>query len=207
MIAPHNRSSCLATKNVGLFIALTCTLLLAASSLHGSSLSRQDAEALIVRHFGYPCLAPHVTVCGELDSPVWKGFEKLVETGYLIPNLNRGFQYEPKLVPTEKGKPYIKRGPTFNVLIRDYCMQVYVCTVVFKGITVIEVDEAQGRARVEYQTALEPVQPFYSLFCADSPAPACRPYTGHKLAETAAYTVVIQQTANGWEVAKAKSLR
>jgi hypothetical protein len=156
-----------------------------------------------VQHFGYPVLAPHVTVCGELDSVVWKGFERLVEQGYLAPNLNRGFQYEPRFVPTEKGKSCIRRGPTFNVLLRDYCMQVHVSTIVFKGIARIEVDEAQGRARVEYQSGLEPVQPFYSLFCGDSPAPGCRPYVGRKLAETTAHTVVIQQTNKGWEVVKA----
>jgi hypothetical protein len=189
-------------KTSYLFVYLIGTLLLAASSLQAVSLSRDDAEALIVQHFGYPVLAPHVTVCGELDSFVWKGFERLVEQGYLAPNLNRGFQYEPRFVPTEKGKPYIRRGPTFNVLLRDYCMQVYVSTVVFKGITRIEVDEAQGRAHVEYRSGLEPVQPFYLLFCADSPAPGCRPYAGRKLAETTAHTVIIQQTNNGWRVVK-----
>jgi len=189
-------------KTPCLLVSLTCMLLLAASSLQASSLSRNDAEALIVQHAGYPVLAPHVTVCGELDSPVWKGFERLVEQGYLAPNLNRGFRYEPRFVPTEKGKPYISRGPTFNVLLRDYCMQVHVCTVVFKGITRIEVDEVQGRAHVQYQSGLEPVQPFYSLFCADSPAPGCRSYAGRKLAETTAHTVFIQQTNSGWKVVK-----
>ncbi len=189
-----DRTSCL-------FVSLVCTLLLAASGLQASSLSRNDAEAMIIQQFGYPVLAPHVTVCGELGSPVWKGFERLAEQGYLTQNLNRGFQYEPKLVPTETGEPYIRRGPTFNVLLRDYCMQVHVCMVVFKGITRIEM-EAQGRARVEYQSGLEPVQPFYSLFCADSPAPGCRPYAGRKLAETTAHTVFIQQTNSGWKVVK-----
>jgi hypothetical protein len=188
-------------KTFCLFVSLVCTLLLAASGLQASSLSRSDAEAMIIQQVGYPALAPHVTVCGELGSPVWKGFERLVEQGYLTQNLNRGFQYEPRLVPTEKGKPYIRRGPTFNVLLRDYCMQVHVCMVVFKGITRIEM-EAQGRARVEYQSGLEPVQPFYSLFCADSPAPGCRPYAGRKLAETTVHTVFIQQTNSGWKVVK-----
>jgi hypothetical protein len=160
-----------------------------------ASLSSQEAQAVIVRYFGFPTPAPHVTICGELDSPVWKGFEKLLDQGYLAPNENRWFRYDPRLIPTEKGKPYIRRGPTFNVLIRDYCMQVHVCTIVFKGV-----DEADEKARVEFTTGLEAIEPFYSLFCAATPAPGCRAYAGRKLAETTVHVVYLKKTAKGWEV-------
>jgi hypothetical protein len=165
-----------------------------------ASLSVQEAQAVIVRYFGYPAPAPHATVCGELDSPVWKGFQTLLDQGYLAPNRNRSFQYEPRLIPTEKGQPYIRRGPTFNVLVRDYCMQVHVCTIVFKGITRLEVDEAHGKAHVEYATGFEPIEPFYSLFCTDRFAPGCWLYAGRKLAETTGHVVYLKKTAKGWEV-------
>ncbi len=130
---------------------------------------------------------------------MWKGFETLVERGYLVLNEGRNFRYEPKFVPTEKAKPYIQRGPTFNVLLRDYCMQVHVCRTVLKAVTRIE-PEAQGRVRVEYETALEPVEPFYSLFCGASPAAGCRPYAAQKLFENARHATVLRQTSAGWQV-------
>ncbi len=181
-------------------LSLAAALLMLYVPAASASLSVQEAQAAIVRHFGFPVAAPHATVCGELNSPVWKGFEKLLEQGYLEPNKNRSFQYEPRFVPTEKSRPYIRRGPTFNVLVRDYCMQVHVCTVVFKGITRMDVDEAHGTARVEYTTGLEAIEPFYSLFCTDPPAPGCRPYAGRKLAETTPHVANLKKTEKGWEV-------
>jgi MFS family permease len=158
-VVPTARKKCLA------LLSFTAAVLLLYAPPALSSLSSQEAQTAIVRYFGFPTPAPHATICGELDSPVWKGFEKLLEQGYLAPNENRSFRYEPRLIPTEKGKASILRGPTFNVLLRDYCMQVHVCTIVYKGITRMEVDEAHGKARVEYTTGLEAVEPFYALFC------------------------------------------
>ncbi len=193
-IVPIAHKACLVLLSVTAAVLMPCVPPALAS------LSAQEAQAAIVRYFGYPAPAPHATICGELNSPVWKGFEKLLDQGYLAPNESRSFQYEPRLIPTEKGKASIRRGPTFNVLIRDYCMQVHVCTIVFKGITRMEVDEAHGKARVEYTTGFEPVEPFYSLFCTDPPAPGCRAYAGRKLAETTGHLVYLKKTVKGWEV-------
>lgn len=193
-IVPAARKKCPAV----LFLPAVVFMLYVPPTL--ASLSVQEAQAAIVRYFGYPVPAPHATICGELDSPVWKGFETLLDQGYLAPDRNRSFQYDPRFVPTEKGKPYIRRGPTFNVLVRDYCMQVHVCTIVYKGITRLAVDEAHGKATVEYTTGLEAVEPFYSLFCTDPPAPGCRAYAGRKLAETTGHVVHLKKTAKGWQV-------
>ncbi len=176
-----------------MLIVTTGLLLLALGT---GELSEKDARKLISQYFGYPKPLVEVVHAGPSGSrdlqKFVKGIDTLIKDGYLksAPNSGGPDRY---YLPTSKGSKYVRQ-----VYIKD-SFPIYegaVCTEVLKKIENIRYDSRENTATISFTTGLEPVEPFYSLFCINK---YCD-YFGEKIKKTERQTLRLKKAGNVWRI-------
>lgn len=176
----------------------TVLLLVTASFFlfFGGELTDNDARKIITQYLGYP--KPLMTVIhpGPAGSPdvdkFKKGISELLKEGYLKSapqNSGKDKIYE----PSSKGGDYIT-----GISIKD-SFPVYegaVCKEVVKKIDAIRVDKKGDTAVITFTLGLEPVEPFYNLFCINK---YCD-YFGNRLGKTEKQKLKIKKAGKGWRL-------
>ncbi len=183
-------------KLLACVLTVTAGLLLLASGT--GELSEKDALKLISQYFGYPKPLVEVVHAGPSGSrdlqKFVKGIDALIRDGYLksAPHSGGADKY---YMPTSKGSKYVRQ-----VYIKD-SFPIYegaVCTEVLRKIDEIRYDSRENTATISFTTALEPVEPFYSLFCINK---YCD-YFGEKIKRTEKQKLRLKKAGNIWTIGR-----
>ena len=175
-----------------LLIVTTGLLLLGFS---GGGPSQEEARKIISQYFGYPKLLDGIIHAGPAGGPglkkFKKGIDRLVKEGYLkkAPGAGPDEYY----VPTSRSSRYVK-----GVYIKD-SFPMYegaVCREVVKKIDDIRYDRKKNTAVITFTSGLEPIEPFYSLFCINN---FCE-YFGEKIKETETQKLRLMKYGEGWRL-------
>ncbi len=175
-------------KKPGLLLLLSFTLVL----FLGMELTENDARKIITHYLGYP--KPLMTVihpgpAGSSDTKRFRdGINKLLKDGFLKspPGSSKEKLYE----PTSKSAGYVTR-----ISVQD-SFPLYegaVCNEVVRKIDSIRLDKKGDTAVVTFTLGIEPIEPFYGLFCINK---FCDYYG--KLDKTEKQKLKLRKTARGW---------
>jgi hypothetical protein len=176
-----------------LLIFVTGFLLLAFSA---GGPSKEDARKIISQYFGYPKPLMGIVHAGPAGSPdlqkFMKGINRLLNDGYIknAPGAGATGKY---YAPTSKSGNYVTA-----IYIKD-SFPVYegaVCSEVIKKIEDIRYDGQKNTAVITFTAGMEPVEPFYSLFCINK---YCD-YFGEKLKKTERQKLRLRKSGNSWRI-------
>ena len=143
-------------------LIVTTGLLLLGCNRGGPS--QEEAGKIIAQYFGYPKpldVFIHAGPAGNPDIQKFNnGITTLVKDGYVkkVPGSGPDESY----APTSRSSRYVK-----GVYIKD-SFPMYegaVCREVVKKIDDIRYDRKKNTAVITFTSGLEPIEPFYSLFC------------------------------------------
>lgn len=174
-----------------LLILITGFFLLAFG---GGGISKEDARKIISHYFGYPKPLMNIVHAGPAGGPdlqkFVKAIDRLLKEGYIknAPHAGGGEKY---YAPTSKSNNYVT-----GIYIKD-SFPIYegaVCSEVVKTIDDIRYDRQKNTATVTFTAGLEPVEPFYSLFCINK---YCD-YFGDKIKKTEKQKLQLRKSGNGW---------
>jgi hypothetical protein len=176
-----------------------CLLIIAAGLLllgfKGGGPSQEEARKIISQYFGYPKLLVDIIHAGPAGGQGLRKFEKaikrLVKDGYLkkVPGAGPDEYY----VPTSRSSQYIR-----GVYIKE-SFPLYegaVCKEVVKKIDEILYDRQKNTAVITFTSGLEPIEPFYSLFCINK---YCE-YFGKRIKKTEKQKLRLVKYGEGWRL-------
>lgn len=162
----------------------------------GGELADNDARRIITQYLGYPKLLMTIIHPGPAGSPdVNKfkgGINKLINEGY-IKSAPQNSAKDKLYEPTSKGAGYIT-----EISVKD-SFPLYegaVCREVVRKIDSIEMDKKGDTAVITFTLGLEPVEPFYGLFCINR---YCD-YFGPRLAKTEKQKLRLKKAGKGWRI-------
>jgi hypothetical protein len=178
--------------SASLLIITTGLLLLGFS---GGGLSREEARKIISQYFGYPKLLVDIIHAGPAGGPGLQkfkaGIKRLVNDGYLkkVPGAGPDEYY----APTSRSSEYIR-----GVYIKE-SFPLYegaVCREVVRKIDDIRYEKQKNIAVITFTTGLEPIEPYYSLFCINK---FCD-YFGERIKKTEKQKMRLIKYGEGWRL-------
>lgn len=189
-----------------LLVVVLCTGL--SLSCGRTTLSEQEAKTIIaeaVPAAPLPSMLVDDIIPRQFPQMV-DGIKRLAADGYLKclpPRIAAGDRMSPvefgNCEPTEKAKPYLPQGVAWNHVHGYYFARVSVGNVRLQTIKEILIDEKSNTAIVSYTVGIEPVEPFYSVFCVE--AKRC-PYAGAALHQTVVREINLTKYDKGWRVTR-----
>jgi hypothetical protein len=129
------------------------------------TLPKQRAAHIVSQYMGYPKPLMGIVTAGPAKGAAIKtfirGINKLESEGYVTALSSKGGE-DRSYLPTEKSKAYM----TGIYIKESYPLyEGAVCREVLKSVDGIEFTHGHDAATVSFTTAIEPIEPVYSLLC------------------------------------------